>query len=94
MSEFFKAMAEFKPTPKKKHYFKNTEVTLKQYQEIQFHGEDKFEIVNGKVQRKKIVPKEQNQTVLVQSTEGFVFKNKDPYWVEGIGKEGYTWKTK
>ena len=57
MSEFFKAMAEFKPTPKKKHYFKNTEVTLKQYQEIQFHGEDNFEIVNGKVQRKKLYQK-------------------------------------
>ena len=94
MTNFFKAMEEFKPTPKKKFYFKDVEISLEKQLEIQHHGEENFKVENGQVVRIKRLPPEQRLSRLIRGEEGYVFYNDDPHWVTGKGKEGFTWQTK
>ena len=44
--------------------------------------------------KKPIVPKEQQQTSLVKAEEGIQLFENNPYWPEGTGKKGYTWRKK
>ena len=98
MPGFFEALENFKPTPPKKHYvtFGETkiEVSLQQYIKIQQVGIENYEYKDNKIVRKKIIPKEQRQTILTKANKGYTFYKKDPFWVENINEEGYIWQIK
>ena len=98
MPGFFEALENFKPTPPKKHYltFGETkiEVSLQQYLEVTRVGIENFEYKDKKIVRKKILPKEQQQTMLTKAVKGYKFYKKNPFWVKNIGKEGYVWQIK
>ena len=98
MPGFFEALANFKPTPPRKHYltFGETkiEVSLQQYLEVTRVGIENFEYKDKKIVRKKILPKEQQQTMLTKAVKGYKFYKKNPFWVKNIGKEGYVWQIK
>ena len=98
MPGFFEALANFKPTPPRKHYltFGETkiEVSLQQYLEVTNAGIENFEYKDKKIVRKKVLPKEQQQTILIKTVKGYKFYKKDPFWVKNIGKEGYVWRIK
>ena len=98
MPGFFEALENFKPTPPKKHYVtidgNKIEVSLQQCLEIQRVGAENYEYKNNEIVRKVIVPKEQQQTILVKADKGYNFYDKDPFWVEKIGEAGYLWKIK
>ena len=98
MSGFFEALKNFKPTPPKKHYltFGETkiEVNVKQYLEVINAGIENFEYKDGKILRKIRVPAEQRQPILQKESKGVKFYKQNPFWVKGVGKEGYTWQIK
>ena len=98
MPGFFDALANFKPTPLKKHYltFGETkiEVSLQQYLEVTRTGIENFEYKDGNILRKKVIPVEQKQTVLQKADKGYKFYKQNPFWIKNIGKEGYLWKIK
>ena len=77
MPGFFEALENFKPTPPKKHYvtFGETkiEVSLQQYIKIQQVGIENYEYKDNKIVRKKIIPKEQRQTILTKANKGYTF---------------------
>ena len=98
MPGFFDALANFKPTPLKKHYltFGETkiEVSLQQYLEVTRAGIENFEYKDEKIARKKRIPVEQRQPLMYKADKGYKFYKKDPFWVKNIGKEGYVWQIK
>ena len=98
MPGFFEALENFKSIPPKKHYVtiegNKIEVSLQQCLEIQQVGVENYEYKNKEIVRKAIVPKEQQQTILVKADKGYNFYDKDPFWVKEIGEAGHQWKVK
>ena len=96
MTNFWKALTEFKPTPPKKHYLtfnkEKIEVTLEQYLEVTNVGIENFEYKDKKITRKKRIPAEQLQPTLHLAEVGYHFYNGDPFWVIGHNREGFEWR--
>ena len=96
MPGFFEALENFKPTPPKKHYVtiegNKIEVSLQQCLEIQQVGVENYEYKNKEIVRKVIVPKEQQQTILVKADKGYNFYDNDPYYPKDIVEEGFVWQ--
>ena len=98
MPGFFEALENFKPKSADKKYFvtiddKKIEVSLDKALEVSRHGIENYELVHGRVEVKKVVLKNIPQTELVKVEQGYKFYQKNPFWVESIGK-GHIWKTK
>ena len=98
MPGFFEALKNFKPkSTNKKHFVtiddKKIEVSLEKSIEIKKHGIDKYELVEGVIKLKKVTLENIPQTELVKTEKGYKFYQKNPFWVESIGK-GHIWKIK
>ena len=95
MPGFFEALEKFKDKKTKKHF---VSVSLEQKLEVQRVGETEYFCKKGPngsvICKKPIVPKEQQQTSLVKAEEGIQLFENNPYWPEGTGKKGYTWRKK
>ncbi|OUW80887.1 MAG: hypothetical protein CBD74_09005 [Saprospirales bacterium TMED214] len=96
MSNFWKAMAEFEPTPSKKFYltFGETtiEVTLEKYKEVTTAGIENFAYKNEKIVRLKKLPVEQRQPTLASAGVGYHFYKQNPFWAMKHSKGGFEWK--
>ena len=96
MPGFFEAMAG-RPRPVvKKHVVtiqgKEIEVDLAKKLEIQQAGEDKYMLENNEVVLRPKPKTNRTFSVLTKNDRGYSFYNGDPYWVESIVEEGYTWQ--
>jgi hypothetical protein len=102
MPGFFEALDNFKNKETKKYTVviqgESVEVSLEQKLEIQQSGEDVWMLQKGPagmmVCRKPIVPKEQRQTELIQTENGNIFYEHNPFWPIGTDSRGYTWQIK
>lgn len=100
MPGFFEALEKFKDKKTKKHFVsvdgETIEVSLEQKLEVQRVGETEYFCKKGPngsvICKKPVVPKEQQQTMLAKVEEGIQFFENNPYWPEGTGKKGYTWR--
>ena len=96
MDELLKAIKSM-PAPKKKIHTvtiqgKTIEVSLEQSLDVQRHGEDAFILQDGKLARKPIEKKHLQSSVLKKDKRGCHFYDGDPFWIEKIDNEGYTWQ--
>jgi len=96
MDELLKAIRSM-PAPKKKIHTviiqgQTIEVSLEQSLEVQRHGEDAFILQDGKLERKPKKKKHLQSSVLKKDTRGCHFYDGDPFWIEKIDNEGYTWQ--
>ena len=96
MDELLKAIKSM-PAPKKKIHTvtiqgKTIEVSLEQSLDVQRHGEDAFILQDGKLARKPIENKHLQSSVLKKDKRGCHFYDDDPFWIEKIDNEGYTWQ--
>ena len=97
MPGFYEAFNNWKHVDKK-HFVtiadKKIEVSLQKKLEIDRHGVEKYELVDGVVKLKLIATVNIPQTELVKAEKGYKFYGKNPFWVEPIGDNGHIWKTK
>ena len=108
MTEFFKALNDFKPSPPDDNFYievVNTEIvslcreannnTVKITQEnYKFLLDNGINnfIYNGSIEKK---PKKRTHRVfpmLGKAVRGYDQQDNDPYWPTGIVEEGYTWQ--
>ena len=68
------------------------EVSLEKKLEIQRAGEEAFMLDTGEIVRKPVVKKSRKLPMLKKSKIGCHFYNSNPFWVERIAEEGYTWQ--
>ncbi len=98
MPGFFDALKNFKSKERKPHTVtvegQSMVVSLERKLEIMKVGEENYVWQKGEIVRKKITPKEQQQTILTKANKGYTFHKKDPFWVENINEEGYIWQIK
>ena len=103
MPGFFDAVKNFKPNSTNKKHFvtignKEVEVSLQKKLEINRHGPEKYELIETKeglsVKLKKVILGKFEQTELVKAEKGYKLYKKNPFYVESIGDNGYTWKIK
>ena len=96
MDELLKAIKSMPATKKKIHTVtiqgKTIEVSLEQSLDVQKHGEDAFILQDGKLARKPIEKKHLQSSVLKKDKRGCHFYDDDPFWIEKIDNEGYTWQ--
>lgn len=98
MPGFFEALANFKPKERPKPVVtvqgKQFEVTPELFKEITSHGEDQYEVIDGKITRKPI-PKFQGKSyeVLKKADKGYTFIEGDPYWPHEYKEGGFAWQT-
>tara|TARA_B100000902_G_scaffold240918_1_gene228183 strand:+ start:1465 stop:1776 length:312 start_codon:yes stop_codon:yes gene_type:complete len=96
MSNFWKAIAEFEPTPAKKFHLTfgetKVEVTLEKYIEVTTAGIENFEYKDEQIVRLKRVPVEQRQPTLVSGAVGYHFYMQNPFWPMKHSKGGFEWK--
>ena len=96
MDELLKAIKSM-PAPKKKIHTVTIqgitiEVSLEQSLEVQRHGEVAFLIKDGKIIKKPKEKKHLQSSVLIKDKIGCHFYDGDPFWIEKIDNEGYTWQ--
>ena len=98
MPGFFEALENFKPKERKPYVAtiegQSIAVSFEQHQEILRVGEENYMWQKGEVVRKKRIPAEQQQPTLHKADKGYTFYKKNPFWVNNIDKEGYTWQIK
>ena len=100
MPGFFEAAAEaFAKMPKQKKHTvtiegKVIEVSLEKCLEIRrtTGGEESYMLKDGQIVRRPIKKLKSNAPVLKKSKSGVHFYDSDPFWVERIAEEGYTWQ--
>ena len=100
MPGFFEAAAEvFAKTPKQKKHTvtiegKEVEVSLEKCLEIKrtLGGEESYMFKDGQIVRRPIKKIKSEAPVLKKSKSGVHFHESDPFWVERIAEEGYTWQ--
>jgi hypothetical protein len=97
MSGLFEALEKLQNNNSvKKHTVKigdhEVEVDLNMKLQIIKNGEDKYMLEHGKVVLRPIVRKDRRFPELRNDAEGYHFYDNDPYWVEYIGEEGFTWQ--
>lgn len=99
MSEIFKALANFKKRPVKKHYVniegKQYQVGLEKKLEIMQHGEENYTIKPAKFGPEILLkPKPKAKTrysVLKTAEKGYQFYQGDIHWPDGTTENGETW---
>ena len=100
MNELLKAQANLPPVKKKVHTVtiqgKTIEVSLGKRLEIMkaTNGEDGFILDGDKIIPKPVEKKTKRRLpILKKDKTGGHFHNGDPFWLETIAEEGYTWQT-
>ena len=100
MNELLKALANLPPVKKKIHTVtiqgKTIEVSLEKRLEIlkATNGEDGFILDGDKIIPKPVEKKTKRRLpILKKDKTGGHFHNGDPFWLERIAEEGYTWQT-
>jgi len=99
MSAFIEAFEQFqkKSTAKKIHTViiqdKTIEVDLVKKLEIMRAGEDKYMLQGNNIVLKPTPKTNRTFPELRTDKNGYDFYNHNPYWVQGIIEEGYTWQT-
>ena len=96
MDELLKAINSM-PAPKKKIHTvtiqgKTIEVSLQQSLDVLRHGIDAFLLKDGKLQMKPREKKHLKSSVLKKDKRGCHFYDGDPFWIEKIDNEGFTWQ--
>ena len=100
MPGFFEAAAEvFAKMPKQKKHTvtidgKVIEVSLEKCLEIKrtTGGEESYTLKDGQIVRRPVKKIKTKSPVLKKSQSGLHFYDGDPFWVERIAEEGYTWQ--
>ena len=99
MNELLKALANLPPVKKKIHTVtiqgKTIEVSLEKRLEIlkATNGEDGFILDGDKIILKPVEKKSKRKlATLKKDKTGCHFYNGDPFWLERIAEEGYTWQ--
>ena len=100
MDELLKALDNLPPVKKKIHTVtiqgKTIEVSLEKRLEIMkaTNGEDGFILDGDKIISKPVEKKGKRKlATLKKGKTGCHFHNGDPFWLERIAEEGYTWQT-
>ena len=100
MNELLKALANLPPVKKKIHTVtiqgQTIEVSLEKRLEIleATNGEDGFILAGDKIISKPVEKKGKRKlATLKKGKTGCHFHNGDPFWLERIAEEGYTWQT-
>ena len=100
MNELLKALDNLPPVKKKIHTVtiqgKTIEVSLEKKLEIlkATNGEDAFILDGDKIIPKPVEKKSKHRLpTLKKDKTGGHFHNGDPFWLERIAEEGYTWQT-
>ena len=99
MPGFFDAIKNIEPPKKKVHTVtiqgQSIVVTLEQKLDVIKNGEDAYTWTSPTTFALKQKPKTSRQFPTLQKEElGYVFKDRDPFWVDGIDKGGHTWQIK
>ena len=96
MPGFFESLNQLPKPAVKKHVVKvqgkSVEVSLQKKIEIMTAGEEKYHLKQGEVVLKPIPKTNRNFAGLRKDEHGYVFYGMDPYWVQGIDEEGFTWQ--
>jgi len=96
MDELLKAINTLQPQKKKVHTVNiqgnEIEVSLEKKIEIQRAGEEAFILEGREIVRKPVVKTSRKLPMLKKSKIGCHFYNSNPFWVERIAEEGYTWQ--
>jgi hypothetical protein len=109
MTEFFKALKDFKPSPPDDNFYMevvNTEIlslcrkannnTVKITQEeYKFLLDNGISnfIYNGSIEKKPKKNSHRVFPVLGKHDQGYSLQDNDPYWPKEIVEGGYTWQT-
>tara|TARA_Y100000389_G_C17371498_1_gene469307 strand:- start:75 stop:380 length:306 start_codon:yes stop_codon:yes gene_type:complete len=99
MPGFFEAFAKLPPQEKKVHTVtiqgQSIVVTLQQKLDVIKNGEDAYTWTSATTFALKKKSKTGRQFPTLRKEElGYVFKDGDPFWVDGIDKGGHTWQIK
>ena len=100
MPGFFEALDNFKNKSVKKHFVtideQQIEVSLLQKLDILKSGEENYFCQKGPngeiICKRPVVPKEQQQTQLESSQDGYKFYENNPFWLSNEGTKTYKWK--
>jgi len=96
MPGFFEAFDSSKPVVKKHTVTiqgNEVEVSLGKKLEIMRAGEDKYILKGNEIVVKPMSKNKRQFPTLKKDKMGCHFHKGDPFWVERIAEEGYTWKT-
>tara|TARA_B100001287_G_C22235689_1_gene323593 strand:- start:26 stop:331 length:306 start_codon:yes stop_codon:yes gene_type:complete len=99
MPGFFEAFNKLQSPKKKVHTVtikgQSIVVTLEQKLDVIKNGEYAYEWTSPTTFALKEKPKTSRQFPTLEKSElGYVFKDRDPFWVDGIDKGGHTWQIK
>lgn len=97
MSEIFKALNNFTPRERKRHYViidgKRCEVTLEKKLEVMRQGEHNFILVDSQIKLKPTSKPKARYSTLTRSQKGYSFEKKDIHWPKEIVDGGFAWLT-